>query len=144
MFNVTTGYFLSQRAFDSMADGDLTSPDNIARQKRLLHKVIRAEPIERRLRHDQLTQHGLQDYDQWVAGLREAGHLSAEEADILLQARAATARVVRVDEFEPGQLAPRVAMPEKVAASRRTVKKKSVAKKRAAAKKKRVQGTAIK
>ena len=42
MFNVTTGYFLSQRAFDSMASGDLTSPDNIARQKSLLHKVIRA------------------------------------------------------------------------------------------------------
>ncbi len=42
MFNLTTGYFLSQRAFDSMADGDLKSPDNIARQKQLLRKVIRA------------------------------------------------------------------------------------------------------
>ena len=42
MFNVTTGYFLSQRAFDSMVGGDLKSPDNIARQKQLLHKVIRA------------------------------------------------------------------------------------------------------
>jgi AcrR family transcriptional regulator len=42
MFNVTTGYFLSQRAFDSMAGGDLKSPENIARQKRLLYKVIRA------------------------------------------------------------------------------------------------------
>ncbi len=42
MFNLTTGYFLSQRAFDSMADGDLQSPDNIARQKRLLHRVMRA------------------------------------------------------------------------------------------------------
>ena len=41
-FNVTAGYFLSQRAFDSMAGGDLKSPENIARQKRLLHKVIRA------------------------------------------------------------------------------------------------------
>ena len=93
------------------------------------------------MRHDQLTQHGLQDYDQWIAGLREAGHLSAEETDILLQARAATARVVRVDEFEPGQLTPRVAVPDKEAASSPAVKKKSVAKKRAAAKKKRVQGT---
>ena len=42
MFNVTTGYFLSQRAFDSMVGEDLKSPENIARQKRLLHKVIRA------------------------------------------------------------------------------------------------------
>lgn len=42
MFNLTTGYFLSQRAFASLAHGDLLDPDNIARQKRLLHKVIRA------------------------------------------------------------------------------------------------------
>lgn len=42
MFNLTTGYFLSQRAFDTLSNGDLTAPENIARQKRLLHKVIRA------------------------------------------------------------------------------------------------------
>jgi AcrR family transcriptional regulator len=42
MFNLTTGYFLSQRAFDTLAEGDLKSPENIARQKRLLHKIIRA------------------------------------------------------------------------------------------------------
>ncbi len=41
MFNLTTGYFLSQRAFTSLAQGDLLDPDNIARQKRLLHNVIR-------------------------------------------------------------------------------------------------------
>jgi hypothetical protein len=41
MFNLTTGYFLSQRAFTSLAQGDLLDPDNIARQKRLLHGVIR-------------------------------------------------------------------------------------------------------
>jgi AcrR family transcriptional regulator len=42
MFNLTTGYFLSQRAMDSLGGGKLDDPDNIARQKRLLHKVIRA------------------------------------------------------------------------------------------------------
>ena len=42
MFNLTTGYFLSQRAFDSLSEGELIDPDNIARQKRLLHKVTRA------------------------------------------------------------------------------------------------------
>jgi len=42
MFNLTTGYFLSQRAFDSLTGGDLKDPENIARQKRLLHRVIRA------------------------------------------------------------------------------------------------------
>ena len=42
MFNLTTGYFLSQRAFDTMAEGDLHSPENIARQKTLLRKFMRA------------------------------------------------------------------------------------------------------
>jgi AcrR family transcriptional regulator len=42
MFNLTTGYFLSQRAFETMAEGDLQAPENIARQKRLLHRVMRA------------------------------------------------------------------------------------------------------
>lgn len=42
MFNLTTGYFLSQRAFESLAEGELLDPENIARQKLLLHKVIRA------------------------------------------------------------------------------------------------------
>ena len=42
MFNLTTGYFLSQRAFDTMAEGDLHSPENITRQKTLLRKFMRA------------------------------------------------------------------------------------------------------
>lgn len=42
MFNLTTGYFLSQQAFASLAEGDLIDAENIARQKRLLHRVIRA------------------------------------------------------------------------------------------------------
>ncbi len=42
MFNLTSGYFLSQRIFDTLAEGDLKDPDNIARQKQLLHKVVRA------------------------------------------------------------------------------------------------------
>jgi AcrR family transcriptional regulator len=42
MFNLTTGYFLAQRAFGTIAEGDLKSPENLAKQKVLLHKVIRA------------------------------------------------------------------------------------------------------
>jgi AcrR family transcriptional regulator len=42
MFNLCTGYFLSQRAFESMADGNLTDADNIARQKKLLARIQRA------------------------------------------------------------------------------------------------------
>jgi hypothetical protein len=42
MFNLTTGYFLDQKAFDTNAEGDLKSPESLAMQKQLLHKVIRA------------------------------------------------------------------------------------------------------
>lgn len=42
LFNLTTGYFLSQRVFASLAEGDLLDAQNVARQKRLLHKVVRA------------------------------------------------------------------------------------------------------
>jgi AcrR family transcriptional regulator len=42
LFNLTTGYFLAQRAFETIAEGDLKSPENLAKQKQLLHKVIRA------------------------------------------------------------------------------------------------------
>ncbi|MCP5085853.1 MAG: DUF1974 domain-containing protein, partial [Rhodobacteraceae bacterium] len=104
-----------------------------------LHKVIKAEPIERRLRHDQIFQHGLEDYQQWIDGLESSGQVTADEADILLQARLATKKVVRVDEFEPGQLKAGIAAledspsaedpPENRAVSKKAVSKKAVRKK---------------
>ena len=106
-----------------------------------LHKVIRAEPVERRLRHEEIVQHGLEDYAQWIARLREAGTVSADEAEILLQAREATARVVRVDEFEPEQMSVRAVASEKAPAGR-SGNKKSAVKKKAATKKKRAKGAA--
>ena len=42
MFNLTTGYFLSQRALDAMASGRITDPANIARQKQLLERLVGA------------------------------------------------------------------------------------------------------
>ena len=42
MFNIVTGYVLSQRAFASMTGGDITNNATLEKQKRLLHKVIRA------------------------------------------------------------------------------------------------------
>ena len=92
-----------------------------------LHKVIKAEPIERRLRHDHITQHGLEDYSQWVNNLLESGQVTPEEADILLQARSATARVVAVDDFTPEQM---TSKPSVAKSTGKTVKKKSVAKKK--------------
>ncbi|MCP4389159.1 MAG: acyl-CoA dehydrogenase, partial [Gammaproteobacteria bacterium] len=87
-------------ARDRLTDGIYISddPDDITGcLEDALKKVIRAESVERRLRHEQITQSGLEDYAQWIASLRAAGQVDAEEAEILLQARAATARVVRVD-----------------------------------------------
>ena len=69
-----------------------------------LHKVIKAEPIERRLRRENLEPEGLEDYLQWVARLKLGEQVTSAEADILSQARQATMRVVRVDDFTPEQL----------------------------------------
>ena len=97
-----------------------------------LHKVIKAEPIERRLRHDHITQHGLEDYSQWVSSLLESGQVTSEEADILLQARLATARVIAVDEFTPDQMMNKTSVARSTASTGKTVKKKSVANKKRA------------
>ena len=106
-----------------------------------LHKVIRAEPIERRLRHDHITRHGLEDYPQWVSNLLGAGQVSAEEADILLQARSATARVIMVDDFTPEQMTNKSGAAKPAGSSKIVVKKKAVkktsAKKKSVANKKR-------
>jgi AcrR family transcriptional regulator len=42
MFNLTTGYFLSQGIFEMIVGGDITDPDNIARQKKLLDRIVGA------------------------------------------------------------------------------------------------------
>ncbi|HUV20481.1 MAG TPA: acyl-CoA dehydrogenase [Gammaproteobacteria bacterium] len=105
-----------------------------------LHKVIKAEPIERRLRRKNLQQHGLEDYSQWIARLKTAGQVSGDEADILLRARKATMKVVRVDDFTPQQLLNEAAETVKSAAAgtqpvsnkqvaKKTIRKKSVKKK---------------
>ena len=69
-----------------------------------LHKVIAVEPLERRLRHEELEPEGLEDYPQWVARLRAEERISDVEADMLLAAREATIRVISVDDFSPGEL----------------------------------------
>jgi len=42
MFNLTTGYFLSQRIFEKLVGGNVTDPDNVARQKALLERLAHA------------------------------------------------------------------------------------------------------
>ncbi|AQA18660.1 hypothetical protein BST95_10850 [Halioglobus japonicus] len=42
MFNLVTGYFLSTKVFESLVNGNITSQENVRRQKILLRKVVRA------------------------------------------------------------------------------------------------------
>lgn len=41
-FNLVTGYFLSQRIFETLAEGRVTDPANIDRQKQLLRRIAAA------------------------------------------------------------------------------------------------------
>ena len=100
-----------------------------------LEKVVRVEPLERRLRHDGLTQDGMESYAQWVERLRAQGQLGDDEAQLLLEAREATERVVGVDDFAPEEIL--VGVASKAAPA----KKKTVAKKKAAPRKKAAAGS---
>jgi AcrR family transcriptional regulator len=42
MFNLTTGYFLSQNIFAALSEGDILAPENIERQKHFLNRLFRA------------------------------------------------------------------------------------------------------
>ena len=72
-----------------------------------LLKSIQSGPIERRLRHDGLEAHELEEYADWVDRLLQSEDITAEEAEILLAARAATRRVIMVDDFTADELMPR-------------------------------------
>ena len=102
-----------------------------------LEKVIAAEPLERRLRHEELEQHGLEDYPQWISRLQKSGRLADDEAEVLLQAHAATTRVVMVDDFRPeqltsgGQPTKNNSADKKAGKNKTTIKKKSARPRRA-------------
>ncbi len=90
---------LTQGIFISDDENDITGCLEDA-----LVKVIRAEPIERRLRANDEVKSDLQDYQQWLDDLLESGSLSAEEAEILRLAQAATRKIIMVDDFTPQAL----------------------------------------
>ena len=102
-----------------------------------LNKVLLAEPIERRLRHEQLIQPDNQPYLQWLEHLAKDGHIDATELDRLTLARLAIEKVIAVDDFDSSELAlgsPSLTKPaKKKAASRTKTTRKSV--KKAATKK---------
>ena len=97
-----------------------------------LQKVIRAEPIERRLRREEAVRDGLENYSDWVESLRAAGQISADEAGVLLEACSATRRVIRVDDFSPAQLTGKVDSARASTAGKKAEKKKTAVKKKRA------------
>ncbi len=69
-----------------------------------LDKVIAAAPVFRRLRNENEKQSELLEFDGWIRELTEQGTINAEEAEILREARAATLRVISVDDFDPSHV----------------------------------------
>ncbi|MCZ6668257.1 MAG: acyl-CoA dehydrogenase [Gammaproteobacteria bacterium] len=90
---LTQGIFISDDA------NDITG-----RLEDALHKVIQAEPIERRLRSSHVQKPDLQDYQQWLEQLLEMELITEEEVKILQAAKAATRKVIMVDDFTPQEL----------------------------------------
>jgi len=90
---------LTQGIFLSDDPADITG-----RLEDALDKIIKAEPIERRLRHDNLLQPGLTDFEAWIKNLQKAKQITAEEAGILLAAQVATRKVIMVDDFSAQEL----------------------------------------
>jgi len=66
-----------------------------------LDKVLSAALVYRRLRNADERQPELLTFDDWVNDLTEQEKISSEEANILREARAATLRVISVDDFDP-------------------------------------------
>ena len=91
---------LTQGIFISDDENDITGCLEDA-----LLKVIRAEPIERRLRANHQMKSDLQTYQQWLDDLLGLDLLTIEEVEILRQAHAATRKVIMVDDFEPQDIA---------------------------------------
>ncbi len=91
---------LTQGIFISDDENDITGCLEDA-----LLKVIRAEPIERRLRANHQMKSDLQTYQQWLDDLLGLDLLSVKEVEILRQAQAATRKVIMVDDFEPQDIA---------------------------------------
>ena len=91
---------LTQGIFISDDENDITGCLEDA-----LLKVIRAEPIERRLRANHQMKSDLQTYQQWLDDLLGLDLLTVKEVEILRQAQAATRKVIMVDDFEPQDIA---------------------------------------
>ena len=90
---------LTKGIFISKDENDITGKLEVA-----LRKVLKSDPVEKRLRAKNLIKPDLQSFDNWLDDLVAGNHISESEADILRQGREATSEVIKVDEFMPGEL----------------------------------------
>jgi acyl-CoA dehydrogenase len=90
---LTKGIFISEDA------DDVTGRLEVA-----MHKVILADPIEKRLRDQNQYKADLQGYEEWVSALLSEQVITQEESNILREANQVTRDVIMVDEFTPEQL----------------------------------------
>ncbi len=90
---------LTRGIFISDDENDITG-----RLEDALHKVILAEPIERRLRSSHQQKPDLQDYQQWLEQLLKMELIDKNEMEILQAAKSATRKVIMVDDFTPQEL----------------------------------------
>ena len=94
-------------ARNRLTDGIYISddPEDITgRLEDALDKVIRAEPLERRLRHEEKLRGEMESQAAWVKRLRSAGDVDEDEASLLLDAWQATDRAIRVDDFSADEI----------------------------------------
>jgi acyl-CoA dehydrogenase len=106
---------LTQGIFLSDDPADITG-----RLEDALDKIIKAEPIERRLRHDNLLQPGLIDFEAWIKNLQKAKQITAEEAGILLAAQVATRKVIMVDDFSAQELVNKTGAKKKAVSTKKS------------------------
>ena len=90
---LTRGLFISEDA------NDITG-----KLEHALQKVLLADPVEKRLRAGQYSQADLESFEDWLEGLVSGHVISAQEAELLRQSKAATQAVIMVDEFKAGEL----------------------------------------
>ncbi len=89
--------------------------DVTGRLEDALQKVIQAEPVEKRLRAQNLEKPDLMSLESWFEQLKDQGHITGAEREILTAAVQATRQVIMVDEFTPSEYAGKLAEVDRVA-----------------------------
>jgi len=89
---LTDGVFISDRA------------DATGRVNKAFHLVLEAEPAERAIKNALKESVNFENYEGLVKRATESGVITEEQATMVRLAQQASARVIAVDDFPPGQV----------------------------------------